>query len=143
LVGCVLRSVFIASLKMSVFYGLYTWMTHLLFGVQIVFIPSGLSFTSRHVVFPCLVHGDHESVCVSLCLYVSLGVCVSMSVCVCLVLAAVLAAMPFLGTYFAAVPAVIDLWLVNGRQLESAAIFLAHYLPTLFVDAAMYSEIKG
>jgi len=51
--------------------------------------------------------------------------------------------MPFLGTYFAAVPAVIDLWLVNGRQLEAAAIFLAHYLPTLFVDAAMYSEIKG
>ena len=64
-------------------------------------------------------------------------------VCVCVVLAAVLAAMPFLGTYFAAIPAVIDLWLVNGRQLEAAAIFLAHYLPTLFVDAAMYSEIKG
>jgi len=59
------------------------------------------------------------------------------------VLAAVLASMPFLGTYFAAVPAIIDLWLVNGRQLEAALIFLAHYLPTLFVDAAMYSEIKG
>jgi len=51
--------------------------------------------------------------------------------------------MPLLGTYFAAVPAVIDLWLVNGRKLEAAAIFLAHYLPTLFVDTAMYSEIKG
>jgi len=59
------------------------------------------------------------------------------------VLAAVLAAMPFLGTYFAAIPAIIDLWLVNGRKLEAAAIFLAHYLPTLFVDAAMYREIKG
>jgi len=59
------------------------------------------------------------------------------------VLAAMLAAMPFLGTYFAAIPAVIDLWLVNGRRLCAAAIFLAHYLPMLFVDAAMYSEIKG
>ena len=59
------------------------------------------------------------------------------------VLAAVLAAMPFLGTYFAAIPAIIELWLVNGRQLEAAAIFLAHYLPTLFVDSAMYREIKG
>jgi len=59
------------------------------------------------------------------------------------VLAAVLAAMPFLGTYFAAIPAIIDLWLVNGRRLAAATMFLAHYIPTLFVDAAMYSEIKG
>ena len=94
-----INSVFAASLKMTAFYGLYTWLIHTLFEARLVYMPS--------------------------------------------VLAAVFGAVPFISSYWASFPAVIELWLVNGSKWKALLMALSAISPTYIVDSAIYSEIKG
>lgn len=59
-------------------------------------------------------------------------------------LASVLAAVPFLGTYWCSLPAFFDLWLIQDRFALGVVLMLVHFvLPSTFVDPAIYADVNG
>lgn len=63
--------------------------------------------------------------------------------CCMLVFASVLGVVPVLGTYWACLPAILDLWLMQDSKVRAIALFLAQIFPTAVVETTVYNEIKG
>lgn len=58
--------------------------------------------------------------------------------------AAMLAAVPFLGTYWCSLPAFLDLWLIQDRFVLGIILVFIHVIfPTTFVDPAIYADVSG
>ncbi|XP_039451729.1 transmembrane protein 245-like isoform X6 [Culex pipiens pallens] len=94
-----ISSVVVATLKLALFHGLFTWLTHTIVGAHIVYLPA--------------------------------------------VLASILAAAPFLETYWCSVPAFLDLWLSQDRFWLGAFLVLVHFIVPSNFNPIIHSEIKG
>ena len=51
--------------------------------------------------------------------------------------------MPFVGAYWVALPAVLELWLLQGQLLTALAVMGLSLLPLFFVDTIINREIEG
>merc|ERR550532_1625585 len=91
--------VFLITVKMSSFYLLWTYVTHVVFQASIVVLP--LLFSSF------------------------------------------IAACPFTGQHIVALPAALELWLLQERPLAATLLVLMQVAPSWLVDGAIYSEIRG
>ena len=58
-------------------------------------------------------------------------------------LAAIAGAIPFVGSYWLVVPAVLELWLMDGAPVAALALLALSLLPYLFVETLINSEIEG
>ena len=53
-------------------------------------------------------------------------------------------AVPVFGTYLAAIPAVLELWLLHDEWIGALVLMIFHMLPTYGgFDAAIYAQISG
>ncbi|CAN7949217.1 unnamed protein product, partial [Ixodes pacificus] len=52
-------------------------------------------------------------------------------------LASLFGAVPFIGAYWACLPAVLELWLVQGQVVKALCMLLCQLAPTSFVDCAI------
>ena len=59
------------------------------------------------------------------------------------VLAGIAGALPFVGSYWVTLPAVLELWLIEGRPLVALLLFLLSLVPVFYVDTLINSEIEG
>ncbi|VDO04924.1 unnamed protein product [Rodentolepis nana] len=98
-VEAAVASVVVTTLKRTIFYGMYTVLTHTLFSLDIVVLPS--------------------------------------------IIATILGAIPLMGTYWAVLPGVVELWCLRGSYWQALLLLLLHLLPWYFLDAELYTEIKG
>lgn len=58
-------------------------------------------------------------------------------------IAAILGAAPFLGSYWACIPAIFDLWLAQDKGFYAILFAAVQFLPMSVVDATIYAEMKG
>nr|XP_039268453.1 transmembrane protein 245-like [Styela clava] len=56
-------------------------------------------------------------------------------------LAAIFSVVPVFTTYWACIPAFLELWLLQGDLLRGLILLILQFLPTMFVDGAIYSEM--
>ena len=58
-------------------------------------------------------------------------------------LAALMAVLPLLPTYFDSLPGVLELWLVWNRPISAISLFALHFTASWFIDPMVYSEIES
>lgn len=114
----VVNSIFAATIKISAFYGIYTWLVHSLFNIQIACIPSGKFRAIRWLLFDRFFFLP--------------------------VIAAILAAVPVLNAYWASLPGCIYLYYFDPSLpvLKAISMFVIAITPSFIVDSSIYSDIK-